>query len=167
MISGFQGRFDDTAASDPETPVWTGAVSGNGKPLIAKSVVTVEFGCGIGAMQVERVKYVIWAADIRRAVGFYEAVFGGRVVKRSDVISEVDVAGAVIGIHGGGEGKETWTGMSFQVADVIAGAAEVVGAGGKLLNDPQPEEGEPPHLAMCMDPEGNQFMLTRKRSGRR
>src|SRR6188508_1344004 len=71
---------------------------------------------------------------------------------------------SVIGIHGGGEGARTWTGLSFQVPDVIAGAAEIVAAGGQLVREPQPENGEPPHLAMCIDPEGNEIMLTRKRS---
>ena len=74
-------------------------------------------------MKVESVKYVIWAADPKRAVRFYRQVFGGEVLKESEVISEVSVCGATIGIHGGGEGKRTWTGLSFQVADVIAGAA--------------------------------------------
>ena len=114
-------------------------------------------------MNVERVKYVIWAADIRRAVRFYREVLGGEVVKESDVISEVVVCGATIGIHGGGEGKRTWTGLTFQVPDVIAGAREVVAGGGQLTREPQPEDNEPPHLAMCVDPEGNEFMLTRKR----
>ena len=78
-------------------------------------------------------------------------------------MSEVSMCGAIIGIHGGGEGKRTWTGLSFQVPDVIAGAREVVAAGGQLTREPQPEGNEPPHLAMCVDPEGNEFMLTRKR----
>jgi lactoylglutathione lyase len=116
-------------------------------------------------MKVERVKYVIWAADPKRAVRFYRQVFGGEVLKESEVISEVSLCGATIGIHGGGEGKRTWTGLSFQVADVIAGAQEVVAAGGQLTRKPQPEGGEPPHLAMCVDTEGNEFMLTRKRRG--
>ena len=73
------------------------------------------------------------------------------------------VCGGVIGIHGGGEGKRTWTGLSFQVPDVIAGAAEIVTAGGQLVREPQPEDGEAPHLAMCVDTEGNEIMLTRKR----
>jgi predicted enzyme related to lactoylglutathione lyase len=81
-------------------------------------------------MNVERVKYIIWAADMQRAVDFY---------------------------------VRTWTGLSFQVPDVIAGAAEIVAAGGQLVREPQPEDGEPPHLAMCVDPEGNEIMLTRKR----
>jgi len=70
----------------------------------------------------------------------------------------------IINIRTRGEGKRTWTGMSFQVADVIAGAAEIVAAGGQFLREPQPENGEPPHLAMCVDTEGNEIMLSRKRS---
>ena len=54
--------------------------------------------------------------------------------------------------------------MSFQVPDVIIGAREIVDAGGKLNKEPEPEDNEPPHLAMCEDTEGNQIMLTRKRS---
>lgn len=115
-------------------------------------------------MNVERLKYVIWAADMQRAVDFYVKVLGGSVLKQNEVISEVIIGGGVIGIHGGGEGGRTWTGLSFQVSDVVAGAAEVVAAGGQLIREPQPENGEPPHLAMCVDTEGNEFMLTRKRS---
>ena len=114
-------------------------------------------------MNVERIKYVIWAADMDRAVAFYRDVFGGEVLKQNEIISEVSILGSVIGIHGGGEGKRTWTGLSFQVPDVIEGVAEVKAAGGQLSREPEPEGGEPPHLAMCIDPEGNEFMLTRKR----
>jgi predicted enzyme related to lactoylglutathione lyase len=114
-------------------------------------------------MLVERVKYVIWAADLARATEFYRAVFGAELTKTSGVMSELVVAGAVIGIHGGGEGKKTWTGMSFQVADVVRGADEVVAAGGALTRPPQEEDGEAPHLAMCSDTDGNEFMLIRKR----
>ena len=114
-------------------------------------------------MNVERVKYIIWAADRDRAISFYKEVFGAEVTKHNDFISEISVAGAAIGIHGGGEGKRTWTGMSFQVADVVTGAAEIVAAGGQLSREPQPEDNEPPHLAMCIDPEGIEFLLTRQR----
>ena len=116
------------------------------------------------SMNVERLKYVIWAVDMNRAVNFYATVFGGKVLKQNEIISEVEICGGVIGIHGGGEGGRTWTGLSFQVPDVIDGAAEIVAAGGSLTREPQPENGEPPHLAMCVDPEGNEIMLTRKRS---
>jgi predicted enzyme related to lactoylglutathione lyase len=76
----------------------------------------------------------------------------------------VRIGEGIIGIHGGGEGGRTWTGLSFQVADVMAGAAEIVQAGGQLTREPEPEDDEPPHLAMCVDTEGNEIMLTRKRS---
>jgi predicted enzyme related to lactoylglutathione lyase len=114
-------------------------------------------------MNVERVKYVLWAADLRRALRFYREVFGAEIVKESEVISELVICGATIGIHNGGSGERTWTGLAFQVPDVIAGGCEVVAAGGSLTREPEPENGEPPHLAMCVDPEGNEFMLTRQR----
>lgn len=114
-------------------------------------------------MKVERFKYIIWAADMGRAVNFYTQVFGGKVLKQNEIISEVSICDGIIGIHGGGEGKRTWTGLSFQVPDVIAGAAEIVAAGGQLVREPQPEDDEPPHLAMCVDTEGNEIMLSRKR----
>jgi lactoylglutathione lyase len=116
-------------------------------------------------MKVERTKYIIWAADMTRAVGFYRRTFQARVVRESDVLSEVEIAGAVIGIHSGGEGTRTWTGLSFQVADVLEGAREVAAGGGQLLREPMSDRvDEAPHLAMCVDPEGNEFMLSRKRS---
>jgi lactoylglutathione lyase len=115
-------------------------------------------------MQVERVKYVIWAADMQRAVAFYTGLFGATVGRSNEAITELELLGSLIGIHGGGEGKRTWTGLSFQVADVVAGAGEVVAAGGQLAHEPREENGEPPHLAMCIDPEGNEFMLTRRRA---
>lgn len=114
-------------------------------------------------MLVERVKYVIWAADLERATHFYQNTFGAEVTRSSGVMAELELVGAVIGIHGGGEGKRTWTGISIQVADVVAGAAEVVANGGGLVREPQEEDGEAPHLAMCFDTDGNEFMLIRKR----
>jgi predicted enzyme related to lactoylglutathione lyase len=114
-------------------------------------------------MLVERVKYVIWAADLARAASFYQKTFGAQTTRSNAHISELDLAGAIIGIHGGGEGKRTWTGISIQVADVVAGAAEVIANGGGLVREPQEEDGEAPHLAMCFDPDGNEFMLIRKR----
>jgi predicted enzyme related to lactoylglutathione lyase len=114
-------------------------------------------------MNVERVKYVIWAADMDRCVRFYRDAFKGSVIRKNAHITEIEICGSSISIHGGGEGKRTWTGMSFQVADVIKGATEIIAAGGGLNRQPEPENGEPPHLAMCVDTEGNEIMLTRKR----
>jgi lactoylglutathione lyase len=114
-------------------------------------------------MKVERVKYMIWAVDLKRAARFYQNVFGAEVVRESDVVCELNVGGTTIGIHGGGAGGRTWTGLSFQVPDVLEGAREVVAGGGSLSREPQSDGDEPPHLAMCVDSEGNEIMLTRRR----
>lgn len=115
-------------------------------------------------MKIERVKYIIWAKNTPRAVAFYQDVFGGKVTRQNEHIAELDICGSTLAIHSGGEDETTWTGLSFQVEDVIAGGAEVVAAGGLLRHEPMSDNpGEPPHLAMCADPEGNQIMLFRKR----
>jgi predicted enzyme related to lactoylglutathione lyase len=115
-------------------------------------------------MKIERVKYIIWAKNTPRAVAFYQDVFGGKVARQNEHIAELDICGSTLAIHSGGEDETTWTGLSFQVEDVIAGAAEIVAAGGLLRHEPMSDNpGEPPHLAMCADPEGNQIMLFRKR----
>jgi predicted enzyme related to lactoylglutathione lyase len=113
---------------------------------------------------VEKIKYTIWAADSARATEFYTALFGAVVVKQNPHITELEIAGGIVSIHSGGEGARTWTGITLQVPDVVVGAAAVRQHGGECPNDPQPEDGEPPHLAMCVDTEGNEFMLTRDRS---
>ena len=115
-------------------------------------------------IHVEKLKYTIWAADTARAVKFYTDVFAAEITAQNPHITELKVAGGLISIHGGGDGEKTWTGLTFQIADVIAGAAAVKAAGGQCPKDPQPEDGEPPHLAMCIDPDGNQIMLSRARS---
>ena len=107
-------------------------------------------------------KYIIWAQDMERAVRFYCEVFDAVVVRKSEVMAELSVAGSLIGIHGGGEGKRTWTGLSFQVGDLFAGCDALRVAGGVVLREPEDTPEEPAHLAMCADPEGNEIMLTCK-----
>ncbi len=115
-------------------------------------------------MKVEKVKYIIWAKDIERCINFYTTLFNANLIKKNEHIAELEISNSLIGIHSGGEGKKTWTGISFQVPDVVEGAKELITSGGKLCREPEPEDGEPPHLAMCEDTEGNQIMLTRNRS---
>jgi lactoylglutathione lyase len=116
-------------------------------------------------MTVERLKYIIWAKDTARAVAFYRDHLSAVVVRQNEHIAELEIAGTTLAIHSGGEDETTWTGLAFQVSDVVAGAQEIVAAGGSLSHEPMSDApGEPPHLAMCADPEGNRIMLTRKRS---
>tara|TARA_B100001093_G_scaffold49935_4_gene42462 strand:- start:3537 stop:3962 length:426 start_codon:yes stop_codon:yes gene_type:complete len=121
------------------------------------------YNCLDTMLNVEKIKYTIWAADSERAANFYQSVFGATLVRQNPHITELDIAGGLIAIHGGGESKKTWTGITLQVADVVEGAAAVRAAGGQCPREPEPEDGKPPHLAMCVDTEGNEIMLTRDR----
>jgi lactoylglutathione lyase len=114
-------------------------------------------------MKVEKVKYVLWAADWQRCLAFYRDLFGGVVSFQSETWSEIVVAGATIGVHGGGEGGRTWTGLSFQLDDLCAGISRLKECGGELVSDPVDTPEDPLHLAMCVDPEGNEFMMTQQR----
>jgi predicted enzyme related to lactoylglutathione lyase len=114
-------------------------------------------------MHVEKLKYIIWAQDLDRAVRFYREVFAAEVVRQSEVMAELLIAGSTLGIHGGGAGQRTWTGLSFQVGDLFAACEVLRGGGGTVLREPEDTPEEPAHLAMCADPEGNEIMLTRKR----
>lgn len=114
-------------------------------------------------MRVEKLKYIIWAQDLPRAVRFYREVFEAEVVRESAVMAELVVAGSTIGVHSGGEGKRTWTGLAFQMPDLHGACAALKSAGGSVLREPVDTAEEAAHLAMCADPEGNEIMLTVQR----
>jgi len=114
-------------------------------------------------MQVEKLKYIIWAKEMERAVRFYCEVFDAQLVRRSDVMAELAIAGSLLAIHEGGEGKRTWTGLSFQVGDLFSACDALRAGGGLVLREPEDTPEEPAHLAICADPEGNEIMLTRQR----
>ena len=48
-------------------------------------------------MNVERVKYLIWAADVDRAVLFYETLFGAKVTRKNPAVTDLDICGATVG----------------------------------------------------------------------
>jgi len=114
-------------------------------------------------MHVEKLKYLIWAQDMERAVRFYRDVFEAEVVRQSDVMAELTIANSTLGIHSGGEGNRTWTGLTFQIPDLFAACDALRAAGGTVIRAPEDTPEEPAHLAMCADPEGNEIMLTKAR----
>ena len=52
-------------------------------------------------MTVERLKYIIWAKDLARAVNFYTALFGTKILRQNENLAEFDIAGSTLGIHSG------------------------------------------------------------------
>ena len=117
-------------------------------------------------MIVEKLKYIIWAKDLARSVGFYRQVFGAEVVHQSEVMAELMIAGGVLGIHGGGEGNRTWTGLNFQVNDLFGACEALIAAGGQIPRPPIDTPDEPAHLAMCVDLDGNEIMISWRRGPR-
>jgi predicted enzyme related to lactoylglutathione lyase len=111
-------------------------------------------------MQIECVKYVLYVQDMTRAVRFYRDVLGLTARMESPGWSEVARGDAVIGLHSGGDGAETSTALSFQVADLDAALLEIARAGGRVVDSPESRPGEPIRLARFADPEGNVVMLT-------
>jgi lactoylglutathione lyase len=116
--------------------------------------------CYISLMQVEKFKYIIWAKDLEGLVRFYQHVFDAEITHRSEVMAECSIAHGILAIHGGGEGERTWTGLTFQVSNLFEACDLISAEGGAVLRPPVDTPEEPAHLAMCVDPSGNEFMVT-------
>ncbi len=73
---------------------------------------------------------------------FYRDVFDAEIVRESEIMAELTIAGGTLGIHSGGEGKRTWTGLAFQIGDLFAACDALRAAGGLVLRPPEdtPEE---------------------------
>ena len=56
-------------------------------------------------MNVEAVKYIIWAADAERCAKFYVEVLGGEVIRQNPHVTEIKVCVRSIGMNCGGQGK--------------------------------------------------------------
>ncbi len=107
-----------------------------------------------------QVKYVLMAADMRRAVAFYRDVFSLEEIQVSEWWSELGYGDVVIALHGGHDGAPNPTGLSLQFDSVIDAARRIEKAGGRILMFPAQREGEPILLGQIRDPEGNEFFIT-------
>jgi lactoylglutathione lyase len=117
-------------------------------------------------MRVEKFKYIIWAKDLPELIQFYQRVFAAEVVHQSEVMAECLISGGLLAIHGGGKGERTWTGLTFQVDKIFEACELIREAGGAVSRPPIDTPEEPAHLAMCVDPSGNEFMVTVSRASR-
>jgi predicted enzyme related to lactoylglutathione lyase len=111
-------------------------------------------------MAVEKVKFMLMAENMDRALKFHTEVFGFTMGHQSDHWSELLHGDAVIAFHGGGDGSPHRTGLSIQVDDATATAAAIEAAGGTIIDTPYQQEGEPIKLGRFRDREGNEIMLT-------
>jgi predicted enzyme related to lactoylglutathione lyase len=106
------------------------------------------------------IKFILMAADMRRAVAFYTGVFGLAERHVSEWWSELAQGETVIALHGGHDGSRHPTGLSLQFESVIDAARRIEKAGGRILTFPTIRPGEPLLLGQVRDPEGNEFFIT-------
>ncbi|MCC7420269.1 MAG: VOC family protein [Planctomycetaceae bacterium] len=112
------------------------------------------------AIQIVQIKYMLMAADMPRAVRFFEVVFGLTRRFVSDHWSELTWGDAVVALHGGHSGKDHPTGLSIQVEDAAAACERIARSGGRIVSGPRQRPGEPIRLADVADAEGNLFFVT-------
>ena len=111
-------------------------------------------------MQPKAVKFVLMAQEMDRAIAFYRDVMGFEESFTSPHWSELRCGDAILGIHGGGDGSRTKSGLSLEYADVAAAFDTAVAGGATAVMKPQQREGEPIILGAIADPEGNEIALT-------
>lgn len=111
-------------------------------------------------MKLEKVKFMLMAADMKRAVAFYRDVIGLDEVFVSDFWTELRHGDAIIALHGGHDGRRNPTGLSLQFDDVLATAERIREAGATILQPPTQREGEPILLGIYRDAEGNEVFIT-------
>lgn len=108
----------------------------------------------------DAVKFMLMAANMRRAVRFYRDTFGFPELFVSDWWSELSLGGAILALHSGHDGSPHPTGLSLQFPDVMAAAERIEQAGGRVIEAPRQREGEPILLGVFRDPEGNEVFMT-------
>lgn len=111
-------------------------------------------------MRPKKIKYMLMAANMRRAVAFYRDVLGFEETHISDWWSELAFGDAILALHGGHDGSRNATGLSLEFDDVLS-ACDAIHAGGALIIEfPRQREGEPILLGAFQDAEGNQVAIT-------
>lgn len=111
-------------------------------------------------MEVEQVKFLLWAEDMSRAVRFWTGTFGFAERFVDPHWSELDLGGPSLALHGGHDGSVRSSGLSIQVRDIAAAVRAIEAAGGVIVQPPMERPNEPIRLAEARDTEGNQFMVT-------
>ena len=114
-------------------------------------------------MTVEKVKFMIMAQDMKRAIGFYKNALGLKTAFETKDWTELNFGDAIVALHGGWKGGVNKTGLSFQVKDINAACETAKKAGGTIVNPPEDRKGEPIFLATVRDTEGNEIMFSQRK----
>jgi predicted enzyme related to lactoylglutathione lyase len=104
--------------------------------------------------------FIVYVADMDRALAFYRDVFDGDVTFESPHWSSLVIAGANVGLHPRDESDGPQFGLGFDCDDLDAACAAVENAGGKVVTAPEHREMERITIATVADTEGNDITLT-------
>ncbi len=111
-------------------------------------------------MKLEKIKTLLLAQNMDRAVAFYQTVFGLQPAIQSPFWSELTFGDSIVALHGGGDGTRNPTDLSFQVDNIVAATRIIKENGGTIVSEPDKRPEEPIVLAAFRDPDGNECMLT-------
>lgn len=111
-------------------------------------------------MKLQKIKTLMMAQDMNRAVGFYHSVFGMECPVQSPEWSELAFGDSIVALHGGGDGSRNCTDLSFQVDNIVAACRMIREKGGRIVSEPDKRPQEQIVLAVFQDTEGNEVMLT-------
>lgn len=111
-------------------------------------------------MRPEKVKFMLLAVNMQRAVRFYTACLGFQEVFVSEFWSELSFGDAILALHGGHDGSLNPTGLSLQYEDVFEIASLIEQSGGRIVEAPFQRDGEPILLGRFRDAEGNESFIT-------
>lgn len=111
-------------------------------------------------MKLQKIKFLLMAQDMSRALNFYTTVFGLTIAMESDFWSEMTFGDTIVALHGGGDGSRNSADVSFQVDNIVAACKLVRENGGRVVAQPEQRPGEPIVLAVVADTEGNEVMIT-------
>jgi lactoylglutathione lyase len=111
-------------------------------------------------MQIESVKFILWADDMDRAIAFWKGAIGLGSRLETPHWTELTHGTTVIALHGGGDSTFQQTGLGLQVADADEACREITAAGGVVRNPPVLREREGIKLADVTDTEGNGFAIS-------
>jgi catechol 2,3-dioxygenase-like lactoylglutathione lyase family enzyme len=102
-----------------------------------------------------------WVADMDRAVAFYEATVGLKLLRRDgDVWAELDAGGIRLGLHGAGDRRAPPPGgtVVLRVDDLDLARAGLEGRGVRFDEHVGEVEGRA-RFASFEDPDGNRLQL--------
>ena len=111
-------------------------------------------------MQIENVKFILWAQDMDRAIAFWKGAVGLGSKLETPHWTELTHGTTIIALHAGHDGSFRQTDLGIQVADAESACREIAEAGGSIRNPPVLREQEGIKLADVTDPEGNGFAIS-------